>query len=55
MPYGLGFAAAGFLNFESSTGTLSLISVNVRVDTGLPASTEDTLTVKGSFTPSTSR
>ena len=50
-----GFAGAGgILNFESSTGTFSLISEYLRVETR-PGSTEDTLTVNGSFTPSTSR
>ena len=47
--------AAGILNFESSTGTLIFISVNVRVETGLPASIVELRAMNGNFTPSTSR
>ena len=54
--YGVaGFAVpAGLLNFASSTGALSFISVYLRVETK-PGSTDETFTVNGTFTPSTSR
>lgn len=56
--YGLGdttgAGAGGFLNLVSSTGTLSLISVNLRVELQNESIAVIRI-VKGTFIPSTSR
>ena len=54
--YGVvGLGAGGMLNFESSTGTFSFNSVNVRVEVGFPTSSAAARAVNGNFSPSASR
>ena len=54
--YGVaGLGAGGMLNFESSTGAFSFISVNVRVEVGFPSSSVAARAVNGNFSPSASR
>src|SRR6185295_3115953 len=54
--YGVvGLGAGGILNFDSSTGTFSFNSVNVRVEVGFPTSSVAARSVYGNFSPSASR